>query len=76
MFEFLFGFLVSFCSVNIEETDLYVPGTSKQTLDNLARENARLRSLLKNAEHQSGKKALDVGLFFCSNTFSMCLFDF
>lgn len=46
-------------SVNIEETDLYVPGTSKQTLDNLARENARLRSLLKNTEHQSGKKSSD-----------------
>ncbi|RUS73091.1 hypothetical protein EGW08_019152, partial [Elysia chlorotica] len=46
-------------SVNIEETDLYVPGTSKQTLDNIARENARLRSLLKNAEHQSGKKSID-----------------
>ncbi|GFS16673.1 TNFAIP3-interacting protein 2 [Elysia marginata] len=44
-------------SVNIEETDLYVPGTSKQTLDNLARENARLRSLLKNTEHQPGKKS-------------------
>ncbi|GFN88646.1 tnfaip3-interacting protein 2 [Plakobranchus ocellatus] len=43
-------------SVTIEETDLYVPGTSKQTLDNLARENARLRSLLKSAEHQTGKK--------------------
>lgn len=46
-------------SVNIEETELYVPGASKQTLDNLARENARLRSQLKNSEGQTGKRSLE-----------------
>ncbi|CAL1547678.1 unnamed protein product [Lymnaea stagnalis] len=46
-------------SVNIEETEVYVPGASKQTLDNLARENARLRSQLKNNEGQNGKRSLE-----------------
>ncbi|XP_059171564.1 putative uncharacterized protein MYH16 [Physella acuta] len=46
-------------SVNIEENEMFVPGASKQTLDNLARENARLRNLLKNTEVQAGKKLTD-----------------
>ncbi|XP_005089873.1 protein CROWDED NUCLEI 4 isoform X2 [Aplysia californica] len=46
-------------SVNIEETELFVPGPSKQTLDNLARENARLRSQLKNSENPAGKKVTE-----------------
>uniref|UniRef100_A0A0B6ZLP0 CCHC NOA-type domain-containing protein n=1 Tax=Arion vulgaris TaxID=1028688 RepID=A0A0B6ZLP0_9EUPU len=45
-------------SVNIEETELFIPGASKQTLDNLAKENARLRTLLKSHEGQSGKESL------------------
>ena len=47
---------IFFYSVNIEETELFVPGASKQTLDNLARENARLRSQLRNSESQSDKE--------------------
>ncbi|CAG5120537.1 unnamed protein product [Candidula unifasciata] len=43
-------------SVSIEETELFVPGASKQTLDNLAKENARLRTLLKSHEAQASKK--------------------
>ncbi|XP_067657315.1 TNFAIP3-interacting protein 2-like [Haliotis asinina] len=33
-------------SVTFEENELFIPGTSKQILDNLAKENARLRNLL------------------------------
>ena len=47
---------IFFYSVNIEETELFVPGASKKTLDNLARENARLRSQLRNSESQSDKE--------------------
>ncbi|KAH9499285.1 hypothetical protein Btru_003609 [Bulinus truncatus] len=47
-------------SVNIEESERFVPGASKQTLDNLARENSRLRSQLKSGENQSGKKSDEV----------------
>lgn len=39
---------------------MFVPGASKQTLDNLARENARLRNLLKNTDVQASKKVTDV----------------
>ncbi|KAJ8316958.1 hypothetical protein KUTeg_004862 [Tegillarca granosa] len=36
-------------SITLEEGDMFIPGTSKQVLDNLTRENARLRALVKNA---------------------------
>lgn len=36
-------------SITLEEGDMFMPGTSQQLLDNLARENARLRTLVKNA---------------------------
>lgn len=49
-------------SVSIEETELFVPGASKQTLDNLAKENARLRTLLKNHEAQANKKPSEVSV--------------
>ena len=49
-------------SVNDEEKELFVPGSSKQTLDNLARENARLKSQLKNTDGSSNKKYLEVCL--------------
>ncbi|KAK3094311.1 hypothetical protein FSP39_000184 [Pinctada imbricata] len=54
-------------SLNIEETDIFVHGTSKQLLDNLAKENSRLRTLLKGASldpeeiqqlHQTTKEQL------------------
>lgn len=35
--------------MTLEEGDLFIPGSSKQLLDNLARENKRLRSLLQGA---------------------------
>nr|KAI8768540.1 hypothetical protein BgiMline_000563 [Biomphalaria glabrata] len=47
-------------SLNIEETERFVPGASKQTLDNLARENARLRSQLKSGDSQTGKKPEEI----------------
>jgi hypothetical protein len=37
----------------LEEGDMFIPGSSKQLLDNLARENKRLRSLLQGASTNS-----------------------
>ncbi|XP_060072951.1 TNFAIP3-interacting protein 2-like [Ylistrum balloti] len=36
-------------NITMEEGDIFMPGTSNQLLDNLSRENARLRTLLRGA---------------------------
>lgn len=39
---------------------MFIPGASKQTMDNLVKENARLRSLLKSHEGQTEKRSSEV----------------
>ena len=48
----------------MEESEIFVPGASKQILDNLAKENARLRNQIKNSENINLKKQGEVCLSF------------
>ncbi|XP_061177821.1 NF-kappa-B essential modulator-like [Saccostrea echinata] len=36
-------------SLSLEESDVFIPGTSKQVLENLSRENSRLKQLLRSS---------------------------